>query len=86
MTNDVRCICQLCGLMKNIGCWSPKNEETTFRLLGIKGSNLPICAECILKKHEDPQYFIKSIEEFLRLVKKEGWKVDEMDKDPVSDH
>jgi|GEM_PF-3179903 len=83
---DVRCVCQLCGLMKNIGCWSPKNEDVTYRLLGIKGSNLPICVDCILKKQNDPQYFIKSLEEFLKLAKREGFGVDDINKDPESDH
>ena len=45
----VRCECQLCGEKKEIGSWSPKNKETTFRLFGIKGSNLPICIDCLIK-------------------------------------
>jgi len=70
------CICQLCGELRTCNYWSPKNELATFRLLGIKGSNLPICISCMLEKTNDPQFFIKSMEEFLRLARREGFKVE----------
>ena len=83
------CICQLCGKFANCNYWSPKSVKATFRMLGIKGSNLPVCVTCMLEKVTNPQFFIKSMEEFLRMAKKEGYKVEgkyDIDEDPESDH
>jgi len=71
-----KCICQLCGEMKEVEAWSPKDEMSTFRVIGIKGSSLPICYDCILEKTRDPHYFIKTLEEFLRQLKKNGFEVE----------
>ena len=70
-----RCICQLCNEMKEIEAWTPEDSKTTLRLIGIEGSRLPICYDCILQKTRDPQYFIATLEELLRSAKKYGYKV-----------
>jgi len=73
------CMCQLCGKWKKVEAWSPKDEMATFRVIGIKGSSLPICYDCILEKTRDPQYFIATLEEFLRDLKEHGYKVESKD-------
>jgi len=67
----MKCECQLCGEIKEIYCWSPENKETTFKLFGISGSNLPICQPCMIKKHQNPEFMIKSLEEFARLLRQD---------------
>ena len=54
----MKCECQLCGEIKEIFCCSPENKETTFKLFGISGSNLPICQPCMIKKHQNPEFMI----------------------------
>ena len=64
-----KCECQLCGKMKKTHCFSPENKETTFRLFGIKGHSLPLCLDCMVKKNQNPEFMLKSLEEFARMLK-----------------
>ena len=70
-----RCICQLCNEMKEIEAWTPEDPKVTLHLIGIEGSRLPICYDCILQKTKEPQYFINTLEEILKLAKKNGYEV-----------